>query len=32
MLTVPVSVASVERSFSKLKPIKSYLKSTMSQQ
>ena len=32
MLTIPVSVASAERSFSKLKIIKSYLRSTMSQQ
>jgi len=32
MLTIPVSVASAERSFSKLKLIKSYLRSTMSQQ
>ena len=30
-LTLTVSVASVERSFSKLKPIKSYLRSSMSQ-
>ena len=32
MLTIPVSVASTERSFSKLKIIKTYLRSTMSQQ
>ena len=32
MLTIPVSVASTERSFSKLKLIKSYLRLTMSQQ
>jgi len=32
MLTISVSVASAERSFSKLKLKKSYLKSTMSQQ
>ena len=32
MLTVPVSVASAKRKFSKLKLIKSYLRSTMSQQ
>ena len=31
-LTIPVSVVSGERSFSKLKLIKSYLKSIMSQQ
>ncbi|GFT16091.1 hypothetical protein TNCV_3316161 [Trichonephila clavipes] len=31
MLTVPVSTASAERSFSKLKLIKTYLRSTMSQ-
>ena len=31
-LTIPVSVASGERSFSKLKLIKSYLRSTISQQ
>jgi len=32
MLRIPVSVASAGRSFSKLKLIKSYLRSTMSQQ
>jgi len=32
MLTIPVLVASVERKFSKLKLIKSYLRSIMSQQ
>ena len=32
MLTISVSVASAERSFSKLKLIKSYLRSTMSQE
>ncbi|GFY25740.1 serine proteinase stubble [Trichonephila clavipes] len=32
MLTVPVSTASAERSFSKLKLIKTYLRSTMSQE
>ncbi|KAL5158733.1 Zinc finger MYM-type protein 1 [Glycine soja] len=32
MLTIPVSVASTEKSFSKLKIIKTYLRSTMSQQ
>lgn len=32
LLTVPVIVASVERSFSKLKLLKSYLRSTMSQE
>jgi hypothetical protein len=31
LLTVPVTVASAERSFSKLKLIKNYLRSTMSQ-
>jgi hypothetical protein len=31
LLTLPVSVASCERSFSKIKLIKSYLRSTMSQ-
>ncbi|GFV81056.1 hypothetical protein TNCV_2270401 [Trichonephila clavipes] len=32
MLTVPVSTASAEKSFSKLKLIKTYLRSTMSQE
>jgi len=32
MLTIPISIASAERSFSKLKLIKSYLRSTISQQ
>ena len=32
LLTIPVLVASVEKSFSKLKLIKSYLRSTMSQE
>jgi hypothetical protein len=32
MLTLPITVASAERSFSKLKIIKNYLRSTMSQQ
>ena len=32
LLTIPVIVASAERSFSKLKLIKSYLRSTMSQE
>jgi hypothetical protein len=32
LLTIPVRVASAERSFSKLKLIKSYLRSTMSQE
>ena len=31
-LTIPVTVASAERSFSKLKMIKNYLRSTMSQE
>lgn len=31
-LTLPVTVASAERSFSKLKPIKTYLRSTMGQE
>jgi hypothetical protein len=32
LLTVPVTVASAERSFSKLKLVKSYLRSTMTQE
>jgi hypothetical protein len=32
LLTVPVTVASTERSFSKLKLLKNYLRSTMSQE
>ena len=32
LLTIPVTIASAERSFLKLKLIKSYLKSTMSQE
>ena len=32
LLTIPVTVASIERNFSKLKLIKSYIRSTMSQE
>ena len=32
LLTIPVTVASAKRSFSKLKLIKSYIRSTMSQE
>ena len=32
LLTIPVTVASVERSFSKIKLLKSYLRSTMTQE
>ena len=32
MLTLPITVASAERSFSKLKLIKTYLRSTMTQE
>ena len=32
LLTIPFTVASIERRFSKLKIIKSYLRSTMSQE
>jgi hypothetical protein len=32
LLTIPVTVASVERSFSKLKLLKSYMRSTMTQE
>jgi hypothetical protein len=31
-MTIPISVASAERSFSKLQLIKNYLRSTMSQE
>ena len=32
LLTIPVTIASVKRNFSKLKLLKSYLRSTMSQE
>ena len=32
LLTIPVTVASIKKSFSKLKLLKSYLRSTMSQE
>jgi hypothetical protein len=32
LLTIPITVASVERSFSKLKLLKNYLRSTMTQE
>jgi hypothetical protein len=32
LLTIPVTVASAERSFSKLKLLKSYMRSTMTQE
>jgi hypothetical protein len=32
LLTIPITIASVKRSYSKLKLLKSYLRSTMSQE